>query len=256
MGAEDSNLYSNLKWAAEVKLSLEQGLESTLQELDSQSRGIERLPGSGIPGDLKTELAETLSQLKQRLNQDDFYQHQADLSITLSDIKTLVADAANKMTQDVEQSLIDAQEELPRSPGWEEITVDERNNLLGQLEQFGGKVEQSLSGIHELLNRDYEVTSTLRSLQKSVKETAEQRRLQREKEKKDRLLQEKAAGTYKPTLYQRKLPVPNRINSVAGIESLIINLQQFKQEQDDYDEIEIIFELSDKSLDSDNNESG
>ena len=256
MGAEDSNLYSNLKWAAEVKLSLDQGLESTLQELDSQSRGIERLPGSGIPGDLKTELAETLSQLKQRLNQEDFYQHQADLSTTLSDMKIRVVDAANKMTQDVEQSLKDAQEELPRSPGWEEITADERNNLLGQLEQFGGKVEQSLLGIHELLNRDYEVTSTLRSLQKSVKETAEQRRLQREKEKNDRLLQEKAAGTYKPTLYQRKLAIPSRINSLVSIESLIQLLQQFKQEQDDYDEIDITLELSDNPTDSDNNQSG
>ena len=112
----------------------------------------------------------------------------------LSEIKNRVADTANKMKQDVEQSLKDAQDELPRSPGWEELDVDERNSLLGQLEKFGGEVEQTLAGIQTLLNREYEVNTTLRSLQKSVKETAEQRRLQREKEKQERQIKEKEKG--------------------------------------------------------------
>ena len=255
MGAEESTLYSNLKWAAEVKVSLEQGLEATLQELDSKCEGIDRLPCSGIPGDLRAELSEPLEQLKQRLTQEDFYQHQADLSTALSDIKTRVADAANKMTQDVEQSLKDAQEELPRCPGWKELIADERNSLLGQLEQFGGEVEQTLAGIQLLLNRDYEVTSTLRSLQKSVKETAEQRRLQREKEKQERKAQEKAAGQYTAKVFQRKFVVPKNLKSTKDIDTLISHLQKIKKELEDYDELDITFELSDKPINSDSSES-
>lgn len=256
MGAKESTLYSNLKWAAEVKASLEQGLETTLQELDGKCEGIDRLPGSGIPGDLKAELSQPLEQLKQRLNQEDFYQHQADLSTALSDIKKRVADAANKMTQDVEQSLKGAQDELPRCPGWEELSADERNSLLGQLEQFGGEVEQNLAGIQLLLNRDYEVTSTLRCLQKSVKETAEQRRLQRDKEKQERKVQERVAGKYVPKVFQRRLAVPKSIKTAESIDALISRLQQLKQELDDYDELDITFELSDNQMNSDSSESG
>ena len=256
MGAEDSSLYGNLKWAAEVKASLDQGLESTLQELVSKSQGIDRLPDSGIPGDLKAELAEPLSQLKQRLQQDDFYQYQADLSTTLSDMKTRVSDAANKMNQDVELSLKDAQEELPRSPGWEELNADECNSILGKLEQFSGEVEQTLVGIQTLLNRDFDVTSTLRSLQKSVKETAEQRRVQREKEKLERQNKEKKKGTYTPKVYQRKLAMPKSLKATESIDALISQLQNVKQELSDYDEIDISFELTDGPTNIDTSENG
>jgi hypothetical protein len=255
MGAEESTLYNNLKWAADVKVSLEHGLEFTLQELNSKCQGIDRLPSSGIPGNLKDELTEPLLQLKQRLQQEDFYQHQADLTTTLSDMKTRVIDAANKMNQDVEQSLQNAQEELPRSPGWEELNADERNSLLGRLEQFGGEVEQTLAGIQLLLNRDYEITSSLRNLQKSVKETAEQRRVQREKEKFEKQKKEKEEGTYKPKVFQRKLAVPKNLKAIEGIDPLISQLQEIKQEADDYDEVDISFELSDSPNNPDNSES-
>ena len=151
MGAQESPLYSNLKWAAEVKVSLDHGLETTLLALDAKSKGINGLPNSGVPGELKAELADDIEQLQQRLKQEDFHKHQADLSTMLGNIKTRVADAASKMNQDVEQSLKNAQEELPRSPGWEELTADERNSLLGRLEQFGGEAEQNLSGIQNLI---------------------------------------------------------------------------------------------------------
>lgn len=247
MGAEDSSLYNNLKWASEVKTSLEQGMESTLLELDTKLQGIERLPTAGAPGELKNELAEYVEQLQQRLKQEDFYRHQADLSTTLSNIKTLVADAAEKMNHDVEQNLKNAQEELPRSPGWEELSADESNALLGQLEQFNGSIEKNLSGIQQLLNRDYGITSTLRSLQASVKETAEKRRLLREQEKQQKQIKEKEAGEYVPKVFSRKLAVPKSLKAAQGIDALINQLQQLKQELDDYDELDITFELSDSS---------
>jgi len=247
MGAEDSSLYNNLKWAAEVKLSLEQGMESTLLELDLKLQGIERLPSAGTPGELKVELSEFVEQLQQRLKQEDFYRHQADLATTLSNIKTRVGDAANKMEQDVERNLKNAQEELPRSPGWDELTADESNTLLGQLEQFNGSVEKNLTGIQQLLNRDYGITNTLRSLQTSVKETAEKRRLLREQEKQQKQTKEKEAGEYVPTVFSRKLSVPKHLKAAQGIDSLINQLQQLKQELNDYDELDITFELSDSN---------
>jgi len=244
MGAEESPLYSNLKWAAEVKAKLDHGLEETLLELDAKCKGIESLPNSGVPGELKAELAGDLEQLQQRLKQEDFYKHQADLATTLSNVKTRVADAASKMNQDVEQSLKNAQEELPRSPGWEELTADERNNLLGQLEQFAGEAEQNLSGIKTLLNRDFEITNTLRELQHSVKDTAEKRRLQREQERQEKKKKEEEEGTYQPKVLQRKVAVPKALKTAEAIDGVIDQLTELKKDLQDYDELDISFELS------------
>lgn len=245
MGASDSPLYSNLKWASEVKISLDHGLEATLLALDAKSKGINGLPNSGVPGELKTELAADIEQLQQRLKQEDFHKHQADLSTMLGNIKTRVADAASKMNQDVEQSLKNAQEELPRSPGWDELTADERNSLLGRLEQFGGEAEKNLSGIKTLLNRVYEITTSLGDLQKSVKETAENRRLQREQEKLEKKKKEEEEGTYQPKVLQRKVAVPKALKTTQAIDGVIDQLTELKQELQDYDELDISFELSD-----------
>lgn len=244
MGAAESPLYSNLKWAAEVKASLDQGLEATLLELNTKCKGIANLPNSGVPGELKSELSVEVEQLQQRLQQEDFHKHQADLSTMLGNIKTRVSDAASKMNQDVEQSLKNTQEELPRSPGWEELTDEEHNSLLGQLEQFSGEVELSLSGIQTLLNRDYEITTSLRQLQQSVNETAENRRLKREQEKLEKKKKEEEEGTYQPKVLQRKVAVPKSIKTAASIDGVITQLTELKQELQDYDELDISFELS------------
>ena len=245
MGAKESPLHSNLKWAAEVKVSLDHGLEETLLELETTCRGIKNLPSSGVPGELKADLTEDIEQLQQRLKQEDFHRYGADLSTLLSNIKTRVADAASKMNLDVEQGLKNAQEELPRSPGWDELTADERNTLLGQLEKSSCDAEGNLSGVQTLLNLDYEITVSLRELQKSVKENAEKRRLQREQEKHDRLVRDKSAGEYHPKVLQRMLTVPKHIKTTHGIDGLITELTELKKELQDYDELNISFELSD-----------
>jgi hypothetical protein len=245
MGAQESTLYSNLKWAAEVKVSLDHGLEITLLALDAKSKGINGLPDSGVPGELMSELADELEQLQQRLRQEDFHKHQADLSTMLGNIETCVADAASKMNQDVEQSLRNAQEELPRTPGWEELTADERNSLLGQLEQFGGEAKTNLSGIQTLLNRDYAINTSLRDLQKSVKQTAVNRRLQREQEKLEKKKKEEEEGTYQPKVLQRKVVAPKALKTTKAIDGVIDQLTELKLELQDYDELDISFELSD-----------
>src|SRR5690606_33054364 len=57
LGAETSALYDNLKWALEVKRSLDNGLDSTLRELQSHRQDLDALPDTGIPGDLRNELS-------------------------------------------------------------------------------------------------------------------------------------------------------------------------------------------------------
>jgi hypothetical protein len=119
--------------------------------------------------------------------------------------------------------------------------------LLGQLEQFSGEVEQSLSGIQTLLNRDYEITTSLRQLQQSVKQTADNRRLQREQEIAEKEKKEKEKGTFKPKVYSQKIPVPKILKSKEAIDTVIDQLQEAKQNLEGFHEIDITFELSDSN---------
>ena len=86
LGGEESVLYDNLQWASAVKRVLDNGLEQTVRQLQQYCGSIEALPDSGIPARLKTELAEDLTRLHERLAQDDFYEHAADFNTLLTSL--------------------------------------------------------------------------------------------------------------------------------------------------------------------------
>lgn len=93
LGAETSAIYDNLKWALEVKLLLDNGLDATLRDLQAHRRDIEALPDTGVPGELRRELAEDLGTLSERLGKEDFYKHTADFNSQLTHLKGRVRDA-------------------------------------------------------------------------------------------------------------------------------------------------------------------
>jgi REP element-mobilizing transposase RayT len=109
LGGEESVLYDSLKWASEVKRALENGLEQTVRQLQQHCGAIEALLDSGIPAQLKAELAEALALLRTRLAQEDFYQYAADFNLWGSDsprslLRLLEAALVARMSEDIHQS--------------------------------------------------------------------------------------------------------------------------------------------------------
>ena len=95
------------------------------------------------------------------------------------------------------------------------------------------------------MNRVFEITTSLRNLQKSVRETAENRRLQREQEKLEKKKKQEQEGIYQPKVLQRKVAVPKALKTSEAIDGVIDQLTELKQELQDYDELDVSFELSD-----------
>ena len=126
LGGEESPLYTGLKWAAEVDVALKNGLEATIRALQFHRREIAALPDSGVPGDLRAELAEPLALLGERLSQENFYQHAADLNTMLTSIKARARAAAGQMAVAQGGSLREAREDLQRLPEWPELTQEEQ----------------------------------------------------------------------------------------------------------------------------------
>lgn len=131
LGGEESELFDSLKWAAEVKLKLEQGLEQTLRDMRQHCTAITNLPNVALLAMLKEELAEALSLIEERLLQEDFYRFAADFSTSLTTIRARIRDTVIAMQDLLITRIKEAEVDLKRVPEWFKLTQQEQSELLG-----------------------------------------------------------------------------------------------------------------------------
>lgn len=225
LGKQESALYENLKWAAEVRLGLEQGLEDTLRTLRQHCDVIDGLPHTGVPAQLKQDLAEPLAQLKERLAQVDFYRHAADFNTTLTDLRGKVRTAAEAMQAAQVARLKDGEVDLQRVAEWSELTQQEQQELLGDLEDLLLQVQPDLAGLQALVNRDYEIHSRIQDLKHRIERLGRERlqdKLRTEQEQKN--LQEGSKAI------KRSFKARARITSMSDLEVMIQELQKLRSE--------------------------
>lgn len=235
LGAEDSAIYDNLKWASEVKRALINGVDSTVRELQSHRLDIEGLPTTGAPGDLKNELSEELTQLSERLGKEDFFKHSADLNTLLTSIKARVRETVKSVSDHQNARLKEGVEELQRVPEWASLVQEERGNAVAQVEALALSVSEDLAGLKKLLARDYDISSTIEELKRSIA-----------RQYQDRLQQERGenAGKNKvrePRKLSRSVAVPAKLASPADLDALILKLNDLRVELALYDEVDLSF---------------
>lgn len=235
LGAEASVLYDNLKWAGEIKRALENGLDTTVRELQAHSAEVEALPSSGIPGELKNDLREDLNLLSDRFSQEDFFRHAADLNSLLTRLKARVRAGAQAMSKHQEQRLQDAAAGLQRLPEWQELGREEQSNVLGQIDSLKLSLEPDLAGLKKLLSRDYEISNTVDDLRRSIEKQGQERMRRRIEE--DRAKK----GENGPTKFERSVSVPKSMRSAADIDLFIARLNEIKAQLSLYDDIEVSF---------------
>jgi hypothetical protein len=235
LGAETSALFDNLKWALEVKRSLENGLDGTLRELQSHRQDIEALPDTGVPGELRNELSEDLSTLSERLKTEDFFKHSADFSSLLTHVKGRVREAVISLSDRQKQRIKEGAEELRRVPEWGELTQEERGSTIGQLDGLELTATHDLAGLRKLLARDYDISSTIDELRRSIQRQGQERIRQR--------IQDERAETGKkgPAKFEQSVSVPTKMTTAADLDALILKLNEIKAQLALYDEIEVSF---------------
>jgi hypothetical protein len=239
LGGEESILYDSLKWASEVKHALENGLEQTVRQLQQHRSGIEALPDSGIPAQLKSALTEELILLRERLAQTDFYQHAADFSTLLTSLRTHVRDAAGQMEGAQNQHLQEAAQDLTRLPEWGELTQEEQNNVLAKLEELVLTVSHDLQGLKALINQEFVMHSRVSELKDRIARQGQERSRQRLEAEKAKAKQE---GKTKLT---RAINVPTAITEASQLDTLIQELQALRHELALYSDIEVRITIQD-----------
>lgn len=237
LGGAESPLYETLKWAEKVNLAFRNGLETTVRKLRQLSQEIQGLPDSGIPGQLRADLREDLELLAQRLRQDTFYEYAVDLNSRLTTFEAKIRDAALQLESAQPERIRAAQQYLQRLPDWPELTQEEQQTTLGNLEGLLITAESSLAGLKQLLNQDYVLQSQVSTLAAQIKKLADQRRLERLEAEKQKVFKE---GKQK---ISRTLRLPTRVQNLAQLEELIRQLNSLRTDLALYNEIEITLQI-------------
>ncbi len=189
----------------------------------------------GVPGELRSDTAEDLELIAQRLRKDNFYQHAADLSTALTAIKSKVSQATGRLREQQQLRLKEGAEDLQRLPEWGELTQEERSEMLGRLDGLAIEAAPDLDGFKRLLAREYDIQTSLSQFKDSIKRQGQERCRQRLKEERDK------SGEKGPARLKKEIPLPASLTSAAQLDQLIRQLQEIREQLALYGEIEVTF---------------
>jgi hypothetical protein len=223
-GAEQSTLYDGLKWAIAVRGAFDQGLGDTIRDLRALFGAIQELPSTGAPGELRNAVTEDVETVSERLGQEDFFRHGANLRSALTALSARVAETVRVMSKAQAQRLRDAEQDLELLPEWSAFTAEEQGNALAELQGMAITVSEDAAGLKKLMARQYDIDQTIGDLKGRVVQEAHAR-MQREREVGTR------DGFREATTKTRRiLPVPSRIATPAELDALIRRLQALRIE--------------------------
>ena len=247
LGGEDSDFYNSLKWAADLLRALQNGLEDTLLDLQKHRNGLASLPDSGSPHQLKTELADQLSDVSERLKQNDFFKYSTELASHLTAIKSRVRDTAITMQKEQAERINDAEQDLVNVAEWQELTVPEQQAVFSDLENLALVVSEDLVGLRQLVNQEYNIQSQLNDIKQRIVRMGQQR-------VKDKLIQEQQTGTEEVKKITRSLKTRARITNIDDLKKVIAQLEQMRQELQYAHEFELLLSLDSSDSDPSSND--
>ena len=228
LGNEQSELFDSLKWVAELKLKLEQGLEQTLRDLRQHCSIIGNLPNVALLATLKEELSEAISLIDERLQQADFYRFAADFSTSLTTIRARIRDTVIAMQDLIKTRIKEAEVDLKRVPEWIKLTQQEQTELLGNLERLIVEVAPDLPGLTTMLNKDYELQSQVQSLKHRIERLGQQR-IKEELESSQANASPCETNEPRPVV-ARSIKTRTKITTLDDLDILITRLQQVRGE--------------------------
>jgi Family of unknown function (DUF6079) len=221
-GAEQSPLYDGLKWSLAARTGLDQGLGDTVRHLRDLAQAVDELPSTGAPGELREAVREDLKTVGERLGQDNFFQHRADLASTLTALSAQVAETVRSMAAGQAQRLREAEQDMELLPEWSTFMAEEQSNALAELQRMTITVGEDVAGLKKLVAHQYDVEQTIADLKARIARDARVRRL-REREA-------ETGGGFRVIVAKtrRPLTVPTHIATTTELDMLIRRLQALR----------------------------
>ena len=241
LGAEDSKLYNSLKWAAELDRSFKNGLDETLMTLQRYKNGLKNLPDNGIPGQLKSDLAETIESLDERLDKHDFYKHNTDFASALTEVKSKVAQTVEQMIEKHSEIIKSAKQDLRHVPEWSALPQQEQDNAVSTLDGVFKSVSKDIEGLNALLRQEHDFNYLLQDIKVNVANTVQKRQQEKVVEEQKIDYQEGRS------VLTRSVRVKPAITDIAELNQLINELKRLHGELQQAHEFELTLSFDDSN---------
>jgi hypothetical protein len=229
-GAEQSPLYDALKWAIAAKLAFDHGIADTVRALRNLQRGVDELPNTGAPKELRDAAGEDLVAVADILAQDDFFKRKADLNTRKTAIEARVAEAVAAMRATQAERLLAAESELALIPEWSDFTAEEQAGTLGKIQALSVEVTLDIAGVQKLVARQFDIEGTIAETKAKVVQEGKVRRQQ--------VLHPRTSNTAVQGAQEKRkktITIPARIGSPAELDALIRTLSDLRRELSDTD---------------------
>jgi len=237
LGSEESSVYESLKWAMNVSKKLDDGLEETIVDLKRHLDEIGDLPQSGVPAELKTDLADDFDQIRSHLKDDAFCNHTADLNSLLTAVKSRTSAATTQMESVQKANIEQAKNDLVNLPEWSELTDSEQRQSATQIDELAISADADLAGLKKRISQDYVFGNRVAAIKKGIEKTGSDRRRERLEQEREKAKQE---GKTKLT---RTVKLPSKLTTAARLDELIGDLRGLREELDVYKDIEVTIEI-------------
>jgi hypothetical protein len=219
-GAEQSTLYDELKWAQKVRFAFSNELDRTVRRLRELERDIAGLPATGAPGELRAAVRDDLERASDRMGQQNFFDHVADLNTRCTAIETQVAATVRRMAKAQADLLGEAEADFARMPEWSEFTVEEQRNVLSELQDLSVEANEDIFGLKRLIAVQFDIATTVGDFKRRIAEKARERRKRPE--------YKPGAGNIGDPRPRQTLRIPARISTTDELDALIIRLQALR----------------------------
>ena len=231
-GAEQSQLYDALKWATAARLAFDQGIADTVKALRDLQRGIDDLPSTGAPKDLRDAAQEDLDAVVDILAKDDFFKCKADLNTRRTAIEARVATAVAAMRAAQAERVLAAESELALIPEWADFTVEEQAGTLAKIQALSVAVTPDISGVKRLVARQFDIEGTIAETRAKVVQEGKARRQQ--------VLYPTPSNTPVRAVQEKRkktITIPARIGTHAELDALIRTLSDLRRDLSDTDRL-------------------
>jgi len=219
-GAESSTIFDELKWAQKVILAFDQKLDHTIRHMRELQRELTSLPKTGAPGELVKIVNEDMETIKDRLSQQNFFEHTADISTKRTKIESYVADTVRTMASAQSGHITEAAADLARISEWGEFTIEEQQMVLAELQDLSVDVTEDIAGLKDLLSSQFDINTTIQDLKRRIIEDGKERRKPPEAK----------PGHETEPRQRRPLMMPAKIATTEELDALIKRLNELRDE--------------------------
>jgi hypothetical protein len=225
LGGETCPLADDLEWARKVKKSLDNGIDTVIEQLRTCMSEIAGMPGVGIPGKLVTDTAQLRDEAKEFLKRDDFYDYMPDLKCRLTGLETAAKIAARGLSTELDARLTREINMIQFSHEWSRLGLEDQTRFSNRLDKLRIIVTPDLAGLKKLLGHQYVLTSELEQIKAEVKECA------RPKPAPDNGKLEEC--------YEATLTIPVELTSPDQVDALIAEIEKLRPKFQQYVKIRI-----------------